>query len=295
MAKWIIIIVLASLILSGCEIPIPDPAVVQQIVSDPRTAVPTQTAYPTYTPAPTYTPGPTYTPVVITMVVTPTNTLTPTLSPTPLVAPTQTSTTVPFELYQINPEIIKSYLDDPENSVGQAIKFLLEPSSTIYINDQESRKHLAVFPNQKLQFEILAIEDDLSDETIDLTQTNQFSWAYGVIIGTVDYTLRKDIGLGIKPIVYQMPVVRIVHQVTIERSKWPKTDGLYEVNKDIAPGPWVSILSLTDTDKCHWERINGYGRIIQEQTGIAGIIVYIGETDAVVKFNGCGKMYYGWY
>ncbi len=255
------------------------------------TPFPTYTPYPTHTPYPTYTIEPTYTPMVITKVVTPTNTPSPTLTPTPLYTATATATTVPLSSYITNENQIASFLRDPDNSIGQTIKVLLEASLSVYIDGTEKTLiYDAVFPKVQHLYFLLAIEDELSDETVDL-QNNQFSWAYGVIIGTVEYTYIERDRYTPNPNVYEMPKVRIVHQEPIDQMQWPKDDGNYRVNVDIAPGQWYSSYSMTD-DGCYWARINSSGDIIANHFGVAGITVYVAPTDTVVQFDGCGTMYY---
>jgi len=135
------------------------------------TPFPTYTPYPTHTPYPTYTIEPTYTPMVITKVVTPTNTPSPTLTPTPLYTATATATTVPLSSYITNENQIASFLRDPDNSIGQTIKVLLEASLSVYIDGTEKTLiYDAVFPKVQHLYFLLAIEDELSDETVDLTK-----------------------------------------------------------------------------------------------------------------------------
>lgn len=256
-----------------------------------------QTPYPTYTPFPTYTPYPTFTveathtPMVITKVVTPTNTPAPTLTPSPVFTATTTATAVPLSLYITREDQIASFVNDPDNSIGQTIKILLETSSTVYINGtEETPAHFAVFPKSRHMYPMLAIEDEISDETVDL-QKNQFSWAYGEIIGTIKYSYIEADKYTPNPNYYEMPKVRIVHQEPIDQIKWPKDDGNYMVNQDIAAGQWLSSYPMTE-DGCYWARINSAGNIIANHFGVAGITVYVAQTDAVVQFEGCGTMYY---
>lgn len=252
---------------------------------------PTYTPFPTHTPYPTYTIAPTYTPVVITKVVTPTNTPSPTLTPTPLYTATPTATAVPLSSYISNENQIASFLNDPDNSIGKTIKFLLETFVKVYIDGtNETLAYDAAFPRGHNLYPLLAIEDELSDDTVDL-QKNQYSWAYGVIIGTVRYSFFEVDKYTSNPTYFEMPKVRIVHQEPFDQIMWPKDDGNYLVNKDIAPGQWYSIVPMTE-DGCYWARINSSGDIIANHYGVAGITVYVASTDAVVEFDGCGKMYY---
>lgn len=256
------------------------------------TPYPTYTPYPTHTPYPTYTVEPTYTPAVITKVVTPTNTPSPTLTPTPLHTATATATAVPLSAYISNEDQIASFLNDPDNSIGQTIKVLLNTSYLdVWIDGKEETPgYTAVFPKVQHLYYLLAIEDELSDETVDILNT-PFSWAYGLIIGTVEYTYFERDQFTPNPDVYEMAKVRIVHQEPIDPMKHPKGDGLYMVNSDIAPGQWYSSYSMT-TDGCYWARINSSGSIIDNHYGVAGITVYVAPTDTVVEFDGCGTMYY---
>jgi hypothetical protein len=289
MRKFLVLLV--AIILAGCSVPTPDPVIIQQIVKETQAAMPTQTAYSTYTPYPTYTVQPIFTPIVITKVVTPTNTLTPTLTPSPVFTATATATTVPLSSYTTNEDQIASFLQNPISSIGQTFKVLLETgSSSVYIDGKnETLVHYAAFPKTQRFYIMLAIEDELSDETVDL-QKNQYSWAYGVIIGTVKYSSVKE-SKYYTPNYFEMPKVRIIHQEPIDQMKWPKHDGNYMVNRDIAPGPWYSSYSMT-VDGCYWARINSSGNIIDNHYGVAGITVYVAPTDTVVQFDGCGKMYY---
>jgi len=287
MRKFLFLLVV--IILVGCSVPTPDPAIIEHIVKETQAAIPTQTHYPTHTAYPTYTVAPTYTPMVITKVVTPTNTPSPTLTPTPVFTATATATTVPLSSYTTSESQIASFFNDPDNSIGQTIKVLLEPLHEVYIDGtKETLAYDAVFPEVQHLYAMLAVEDEFSDETVDL-QENQYSWAYGVIIGTVKYSYISN--EYITPNYYEMPKVRIVRQEPIDQMKWPKDDGNYMVNRDIAPGPWYSSYSMTD-DGCYWARINSAGNIIANHFGVAGITVYVASTDTVVQFDGCGTMYY---
>jgi len=74
-----------------------------------------------------------------------------------------------------------------------------------------------------------------------------------------------------------------------DETKQPKLNGLYEVGKDIAPGRWISMEPMT-RDGCYWARISRTGNIIDNHYGVAGITVNVGQSDAVVEFDGCGYM-----
>jgi|GEM_PF-1889308 len=285
--KNIILALITMLMLTACA-----PAqTVTPTLYPTYTLYPTHTSFPTHTPYPTYTIEPTYTPVVITKVVTPTNTPAPTLTPTPIYTATSTATTVPLSSYTTSESQIASFFNEPDNSIGQTIKILLEPLFEVYVDGtKETLAYVAVFPKVQHLFAMLAVEDKSSDETVDL-QKNQYSWAYGVIIGTAKYSVFKADKYTPNPRYAEVPIVRIVHQEPIDPMKWPKEDGLYKVNQDIAPGPWYSSYSMTD-DGCYWARINSSGNIINNHFGVAGITVYVSQTDAVVQFDGCGTMYY---
>jgi len=279
--KMIILAFIAMLLVTACSPAQPELP----------TPYPTYTPYPTHTPYPTYTVEPTYTPMVITKVVTPTNTPTSTLTPTPIYTATATATAVPLSSYITSQSQIEAFFNDPNNSIGKNIKVLLDPFLEVYIDGtKKTLAYDAAFPLGHNIYPMLAIEDELSDETVDL-QKNQYSWAYGVIIGTVKYSYFEADKYTPNPTYHEMPKVRIVHQEPFDQMKWPKEDGNYLVNKDIAPGQWYSLFPMTE-DGCYWARINSSGNIIANYFGVAGISVYVAPTDAVVQFDGCGPMYY---
>lgn len=120
------------------------------------------------------------------------------------------------------------------------------------------------------------VADPNADESVQKLGKLKWMWIYGVIIDP-----KND-----------KPQVSIVHIDEIPATKLPKEDGLYEVGVDIEPGPWKSGMSLTDTDSCYWARLDRNGNIIDNYFGIGGITMNIGVNDGVIKFDGCGPMYY---
>lgn len=288
--KRFITMIFVIIIVAGCGAqPTPEP-------QPTTTPYPTLTPYPTYTLYPTYTIQPTTTPVLITKVVTPTKTPSPTLTPSPVYTATATATTVPLSSYTTNQSQIATFIDDPVNSIGQTIKVLLEAEYPVYVDGTQKMlsfdAHLPRAQEGQRLRTILAIKDILlSDETVDLQiEEGQFILAYGVIIGTAKYTTSED-NRNSNPTYYEITEVRIVHQESVDKTKYPKRDGNYLVNRDIAPGQWLSSYPMT-ADGCYWARINSAGNIIANHYGVAGITVYVSATDAVVQFDGCGTMYY---
>lgn len=250
-----------------------------QIPTSTLTETPTQTPTNTNTPTATNTATVTNTPT-ITETPTVTNTLTPTLTPVPLSA------------YTTEFQTIESYLEEPDKSKGKTFKALLENVGSIYIENKEATAFVVTFPEQKMIITVFAIPDKKADETVDLDK-NKFSWAYATIIGNTSYAYFQDNKYSTAT-KYEMPVISIVHQDLIDELKWPKWDGLYYVNTEIAAGSWISSEQMT-TDGCYWARINSKGDIIDNHYGVAGITVYVSPSDAVIEFDGCGKMYFGDY
>lgn len=80
MKQTIIVFIIGTMLLTACSAP--QSELLQLLIEQTITSMPTQIPYPTYTPNPTYTPYPTYT-------------LVPTASKTP--QPTQTPTQLPNE------------------------------------------------------------------------------------------------------------------------------------------------------------------------------------------------------
>lgn len=69
----------------------------------------------------------------------------------------------------------------------------------------------------------------------------------------------------------------------------PKSDGLYTVGIEIAPGQWRS----TGTGSgCYWARLTGFQDIINNHFGNAGGTVTIAPSDYEVYFDGCGVWEY---
>ena len=105
LSQQMILLMLASLFLSGCIVPQPTPAIVTSSAAEntatvtftPEAATPTNTPEPTLAPMPsaTHTPTPTMTPSPL-----PTHTLTPSATPTstPMATPTATPTVTPTPL-----------------------------------------------------------------------------------------------------------------------------------------------------------------------------------------------------
>lgn len=120
MPKWIIIIVLTSLILAGCAPSTPDPAVIEQVVRETVSSVPAATAYPTYTPYPTYTSQPSPT------MAEPTNTPTPEPNVFEAIAVSKNNVEtiekqgVVFELIRV---VVSDRKGDPEKWVSEIPEF----------------------------------------------------------------------------------------------------------------------------------------------------------------------------
>lgn len=289
MYRLIVLSFIVCVILTACGNTSPDPVVIAKYINETLVALPKHTAYPSYTPYPTYTSLPTNIPIVVTKLVTPTNTAEPSSTPTPKNTPTPQATAVPLSAYISNPQKVIEILSTPENYKGQFVKFLLQPSGSIFVKNKEIPGYFAVFPNQRTGFDVFPITNDKSDETVDL-EKNGFAWAYGAISENIKFKYFKDSAYYTFTL-HEMSQILILHQEIIDPLLWPKEDGLYEVNKDIAPGYWIASEDIT-TDGCYWARINRSGNIIQNHYGVAGITVYISPSDTVVQFDGCGTMYY---
>jgi hypothetical protein len=231
---------------------------------------------PTDTPSTTETFTPTIT-LTPTLTQTPTETLTPTITPTP----------IPREAFQTLDGIYEDVITNINDFIGRPIKVVavaFDRSENIYTfwspNFEESS-----FAHLKISYNAIMSKEDLDDM--------YFGWVYGVIAGSYEHKIAIT--------TYERVQIEVIDIEKIEAEFLPKPDGLFMVGEDpapkrltssyIAPGQWKSSLDKT-TSGCYWARIADDGRIIANHFGIAGITVRVLETDAVVEFSGCGRMFF---
>jgi hypothetical protein len=244
--------------------------------SSPLPPLPTYSFAATYTPYFTQTPYPTYTQqpvIVVTATLSPTPKFTTLDTPLPSETPTATTSPTPISLYAFQPLTNwEGLLNDPGGYSGQLVKAFTyrneDPAWGEYFMHSPDFGPRGVYCN--------LVVDQLADESIQKLGSLDWMWIYAKIVEPKD----------------GKPQLSIYHIDEIPLPEQPKSDGLYQVGVDIASGRWKSGMDLTDTDSCYWERNDSNGNIIDNYIGIGGISMYISLGDAVIKFDGCGYMYY---
>jgi hypothetical protein len=274
--KRSIIVLVVLMTLAGCSTPTQDPAMAAQ---DTLAAQNTLAVAPTDTPvpSPTYTREPTRTPE-------------PTKTPAPTSTPEPTSTPVQIDLFQSDADTVIYMLENPMSYIGVYVKFIADGSSDVYVEGVEVDSTSAIFPIQKKSIRIKA-EITKQIDHLEKPENISYGYVYAQITGEMKYRKNNTwVTESDSPLVY-MPIVEVHYYEPIEDAKKPKYNGYYKVGSDIAPGYWQSAAEMT-VGGCYWERIDSAGNIIDNHFGVAGITVYVAQTDTVVRFDDCGVMFY---
>ncbi len=273
------LVLLAVLLLSSCSSSVDTVATsvaatiaaqaVQQAQVSPAAPQPTDTTAPTATQEPTSTPKPTNTRA-------PTQTAQPTKTTGPTNTPHPSATPISLDAFQpVNN--FETLSTNPGDYKGQLVRVLTDTFAAedkVYFHDTDGLIYSADFIGGGEYCFLVA--DANADESVQNLGKSEWMWIYGVIIDPKNDEIQ----------------ISVVHIEEIPTPIQPKGDGLYKVGVDIEPGQWKSSLAMTTTDSCYWARIDSKGNIIDNYIGIGGITINVRPSDTVIKFDGCGIMFY---